>query len=147
MAKGDYIKVRYSDMETGWAEDLGDGTVKIANCPLAPGLGLGDVCSTYQRADGWRTIAEVIQKRYPHAATFWYQEDRYFFLMAGACRVKDWGMEGGIGAREGQEGFATINYDGEQGDLEALVELLRLGDGVRITRGEEEEVDPEDPFI
>jgi hypothetical protein len=140
----DFIKVRYNEGETGWAEDLGDGTVKIANCPFAGGLGLGDICSTYEGNDGWRTVDEVLIQRYPNSATFWYKELNHFYVMSGACCVKDWALEGGVGPKGGSEGFATVNYDGEETDLEALAKLLGIQGKTRITfHVKEEEEDPE----
>ena len=131
-----FIRVRYSECETGWAEDLGDGTVKVANCPMTPELGLGDICSTIDN-DGWRTIDKVIKQRYPHRATVWYKEKDWFLVTSGACSVKDWGMEGGCAPREDREGFFTVNYDGEESDLEALMETLGITNEMRIDRSKE----------
>jgi hypothetical protein len=136
------IKVRYCAGETGWAEDLGDGKVKIANCPLTRDLRKDDVCSVVYR-DGWVTVDEVLERKFPHSATIWYSETKYWYLIRGGSLIKGWSTEGGIGPRDGSEGFLTINYNGNVDDLEDFLETLYIKDQVRISRLEEEDEEDE----
>lgn len=38
-----HVSIHYADHETGWAEDLGNGTYRISNIPLEPGLNIDDI--------------------------------------------------------------------------------------------------------
>ena len=137
------IRVRYSEGETGWAEDLGDGRIKIANCPLTPDLRSGDICSTIARG-GWTVVDEVLEREFPHTAVIWYSDTKYWYLIRGGSLIKGWKTEGGVAPRGDSEGFLTINYNGEEDDLEKFLEQLYVEDKVRISRPTDEEFNEED---
>jgi len=74
-----FIRVRFADGESGWAEDLGDDTCKIANIPVSHGYNIDDVvecCKGVEKA----ALGKVLKRgfecktgiRYsePHADNF-----------------------------------------------------------------------------
>ena len=136
MSDNKMIRLSYGEGETGWAEDLGDGRVKLANCPLHPGLRAGDICSTRKdpEYDDWLVVNEVLEREYPHTTFIWYPEEKYWYLIRGGSLIAGWRAEGGVGARDGKEGFCTINYNGEESDLEDFLKKLHIEDKVRINR-------------
>jgi hypothetical protein len=134
------IRLSYCEGETGWAEDLGDGRVKIANCPLIADLRVGDICSTYEDGEyeGWLKVGEILEREYPHTACIRYPEDKYWYLIRGATLAMDWRSEGGIAAKDGKPGFCMVNYKGEEDALPNLLKKLHIDDKVEILTEEEE---------
>jgi len=60
------IRVEYEPGETGWADDLEDGRVRIANIPYRDGLNIGDVVllDASSEMKGRRVVASVISRKY-----------------------------------------------------------------------------------
>ena len=128
------IRVHYSPGETGWAQDLGGYPqhVKLANCPIGNDLRLHDVCSVVM-SDGWLTVNKVLSREFPHSATLWYSDTKYWYILSGAVCIKNWSLEGGLGPRNGKEGFGILNYKGKKTALSSFLKKLNIDDKVRVT--------------
>jgi len=117
-----HISIHYADHETGWAEDLGNGTYRIANIPLEPGLNIDDVV-TLEPGDPAcctrPTILKVLSRGYRHKLAISYKpssKKNYVALSAVVKRV------GGKceGLVVGTAGVAVKDIDALVKQLEAL---------------------------
>lgn len=133
---GSFIKIRYDEGETGWAQDLGGGIARICNNPLTPDIRNGDIVTTKMGDDGWKTWNEIVERKYSQYAILRYKDTKYYYILSGACSVKGWSLEGGIAPRNDNEGFATIQYNGE-GELEPFLERLGLQKHFTVTSVED----------
>lgn len=72
MSENDKMRrIRFASDETGWAEELGDGTYKVMNIPLERGIGLHDIV-TVKTVDGWLVVDEVIKRAYAQKVAVHY---------------------------------------------------------------------------
>ena len=148
MTETKMIRLSYGEGETGWAEDLGDGRIKLANCPLNPDLRIGDICSTRPEGDSdypdWLVVDEVLERTYPHSAIIRYPETKHWYLIRGGSLIAGWRCEGGIGPKDGNPGFCTMNYKGDEDELEEFLEKLYIKDQVTVNRYDEDEITEEE---
>lgn len=114
--------VVYEDGETGWVEDLGDGTFRIANVPMAP-INIDDVV-TLVEVDGRPTVDKVVRRVFTKKAGIRLQDtsEKAFRRLARAFRKKGWKLEGST------PGFALLAHDGSE-----RPERVSRGIGVEIT--------------
>lgn len=141
--KPEMIKVSYCEGESGWAEDLGGGRVKIANCPLIADLRVGDICSTYEDSEyeDWLHVDKVLEREFPHTACVEYSEIKHWYLLWGATAALGWRAEGGISPKDDKPGFCMVNYKDGSYTLSGLLKKLRIEDKVKILTEEEENND------
>lgn len=114
--------VVYEPGETGWVEDLGDGTFRISNVPLAP-LNMDDVV-TLVEVDGRPTVDRVVRRVFTKKAGIRYHApyEKNYRKLRRAFDKKGWKLEGGV------EGFAQLAHDGSE-----RPERVARGIGVEIT--------------
>lgn len=98
MAKGDFMRgVVYAPGETGWAEDLGDGTWRIANVPLSSGINIDDVVMLHKDENERHVVGSIVRRNYDKKTTIRYQppfQDNFKLLKAAFLR-SGWKFEGG----------------------------------------------------
>jgi hypothetical protein len=119
-----FVKIMFSDWESGWAVDLGGGLVWIDNIPLADGLNDGDIVQLEERK-GKKYAGKVLWRKFARKSGFVYpepHEENYRRLKAAAAS-RGWVIEGMF------PGHAiAAHQDGDFAELakEAGVELLEL---------------------
>lgn len=91
-----FIKVRFEEGETGWAEDLGGGLARIANIPFSGDHNIDDIVKLEPAGEGWLRVKEVVSRRYPVRETIWYEQMGQYYLMQSIMALLQGRVEGGI---------------------------------------------------
>lgn len=120
------IRLLYGEGESGWAEDLGDGTAKIANVPFGGDLNLHDIVKIVVK-DGRKTAGEVISRAFPNRTAFKYAEphEANYAKLHDACVAAGWHLEGAV------PGFAVCAHPADTN----FADLAKLA-GVEVTCGD-----------
>jgi hypothetical protein len=114
-------KIMFSDSEGGWAEALGDGTYKLLNSPLEPGLCWGDIVTAFERSDGRMQVKDVVRKHFALQTGVKYTGGKGTFgRLVDAARKLEWQLEGMV------SGAAVLNHP-EGTDPAKLAELSGVG--------------------
>lgn len=130
-------RVRYDIGETGWALDLGNGLVQIANLPMTDKLRYKDICTT-KDDDGWRCVDEVVHREYPNQTHLWYYKLSQFHTLKAMLSLVSATVEGGIAPRDDHPGFLTVNFhDG--------IDPVMLAEAIGIEQPKSEEEEAEEP--
>ena len=125
MSRKKLIKVRFDRGETGWAENLGHSTVRVANIPLTKRYNIDDVVELKPPAseDDWPRLGQVLQRRYAKKSSVSYPapHQKNYTSLRKAFTKRGCKIEGMI------EGWALVAHD-RGVDLEALAQSA----GVRV---------------
>ena len=99
--------VVYSPGETGWVEDLGDGTWRVANVPSFSPLNIDDVVTLEEDEDGRQAVKRVISRAFPKKAGIRYSPptESVYQRLVQAFERKGWKLEGSA------PGFAVLAHD------------------------------------
>ena len=115
--------VVYEDGETGWVEDLGDGTFRIANVPMSDRVNMNDVV-TIKEKHGRPTVDKVVRRAFTKKSGIEYPKPfaKNYKKLCRALEGEGWALEGQI------EGMALLAHDGRKSP-----EVVASEVGVEIT--------------
>jgi len=91
-----FIKVRFEEGETGWAEDLGGGLARISNIPFSGDHNIDDIVKLEPAGDGWLRVKEIVSRRYPVRETIWFDQTGQYYLMQSVMSLLQGRVEGGV---------------------------------------------------
>lgn len=114
--------VYFAPEETGWVDDLGDGTAEVNNIPYSGPYNLGDIVEIAQRGSAW-VLGAIKSVAYPGrtAVNYTPKTTEKFKEVATALRVAGLGCEGWVA---GLAGVAC-----READRSDIVEALRGVEG------------------
>jgi hypothetical protein len=78
---GEMVKIRYAEGETGWAEELTNGTYCIDNIPLSDRLNIDDIVRCRLNDDGELVVSRRLKGRYPEKTTIRYERVEQYRLL------------------------------------------------------------------
>lgn len=120
---GKMVKIRFAKDETGWAEDMGNGTYRIDNIPLTERLNIDDIVRCRLNDDGWLVVRRRLKRRYPEKTTVRYERAEQYRLLQRKVQGAGARIEGMIGPGSGRRGFALVAHDYDFDPMEAAREV------------------------
>src|SRR5438309_11772900 len=77
---GKMVKIRYARGETGWAEEMGNGTYRIDNVPLTDRLNIDDLVRCRRNEAGELVVRGRVKRRYPEKTAIRYEKEGQYRL-------------------------------------------------------------------
>lgn len=108
---GNLVKIRYSEFETGWAEEMGNGKYLIANIPLTKGLNVDDLVRCRQNDDGELVVSRSLKRRYHEKTLIPYEREEQFQPLCEKVQAAGAEIEGMFGPHDGKPGCAIVAHE------------------------------------
>ena len=120
---GKMVKVRYAKGETGWAEEMGNGTYRIDNIPLTDRLNIDDVVRCRRNEAGELVVRRRVKRRYPEKTAIRYEQEEQYGLLREKVLEAGAKIEGLMGPQGGEPGLALVAHDYDFDPVEAAREV------------------------
>jgi hypothetical protein len=120
---GKMVKIRYAKGETGWAEEMDDGTFRIDNIPLTNRLNIDDLVRCRWNDAGEFVVSRRLRRRYPEKTAIRYEEEEQYRLLREKVLEAGAKIEGMIGPHGAKPGLALVAHDYDFNPVEAAREV------------------------
>lgn len=122
---GEMIKLYLAPSESGWAETLGGGLVRIANIPGDGDYNLGDVVTVHldPETKQFLLISDLVKRKFPVRTKVIYLKDDDYRKLSRAMETVGGATEGMIGPSKKHPGFAGVAALKEEDVIQVLDEL------------------------
>ena len=128
MSEPNYVRIRFGPNETGWAEDLGDGTYRLSNLPAISDIHFRAVVTVKEVDEGPPQIDKVIDPGHAHQYSIMYPDKPTYVEMAERAN-KLWPrlcLEGYAAPTDTKPGWASLSFDDSIDDISAVFEGLAV---------------------
>lgn len=126
MSEPNYVRIRFGPNETGWAEDLGDGTYRLANLPAISDVHFRAVVTVKDVGEGPPHIDKVIDAGHPNQYCIRYLDKPTFVEMSERAS-KLWPrlcLEGYLPPSDTSPGIASLSFDDSIDDISDVFDGL-----------------------
>lgn len=107
------IQLRYSEGETGWADDLGNGLARIKNVPMTDGLGIFDIVEIENVENSLPIINRVVNKHYERSIGIFYYQLKQFFVLKSVLGILNAFVGVIVAPTEDNPGIMMVNFNGD----------------------------------
>ncbi len=133
--KENYVRIRYSGDETGWAERVGENRYRIDNIPLATDLNIDDVVACEEKDYGLHEITDVLERIFTHKSGVNYEKKEQYAALREKVKAAGFKIEGMVGPSHFGPGICVIAHN-ESFDVKSLIKEI----GIESEQFREDEV-------
>lgn len=104
------LRVRFNSDETGWAEDLGDGRVRVDNIPAFDEKWLLDDVVDTKVVRGMPTLSKLVTRVFAGKAVVFYSKVEHYYKLRANLTERGCKTEGMAAPKKRRKGFFCVVY-------------------------------------
>jgi len=119
-----YVRIRFSKSETGWAVKLSNGYYRINNLPFSGRLNIDDIVKCREESNELPIVVKIVTEGFPCKSAVAYQTVDQFRAFCKIAREHGCKTEGVIGPKEGEHGIVIVAH---KRDFDPFAIAMELG--------------------